>query len=206
MARRSKENAIDWDAIHRQFRLGTKSNQQLSKEFGVAASTIGRRAEKDGWVADKKPEVDALTNSLLIQSAAGNANPNATPSAFQIKAAGQANADLVLQHRADLKELRELETRMTEILRDAIAVMPMMDRFCEQLTRAADGDAKAFGMLYQMLTKLLTRSVLIDDLKRLGETGDRRRNAERVAFGLDNEENKVSEIDALLMRAGALEK
>lgn len=56
MARRSKENAIDWDAIEVAYRLGAKSNTQLANEFGVECSSIGRRAKRCGWVSGRLRE------------------------------------------------------------------------------------------------------------------------------------------------------
>ena len=112
MARRSKENAIDWDVIERQYRLGQKSNKQLAEEYGVQPSSIGRRATKDGWVQDKRKDVDTATNSLLIQNANGKSNPNATPSALDVKAAAQANVDVILGHRKGLARLAAQRDRL----------------------------------------------------------------------------------------------
>lgn len=57
MARRTADNAIDWDAIERQYRLGAKSNKQLGTEFGASGSSIGRRATQRGWI---HPQADVL--------------------------------------------------------------------------------------------------------------------------------------------------
>lgn len=58
MARRGKDNAIDWDAIERQYRLGTKSNSQLAADFGVEVSTIGRYALRKGWPPRELPQLE----------------------------------------------------------------------------------------------------------------------------------------------------
>ena len=116
MARRTD---IDWTTIERAYRLGNQSNKQLAEVFKVDAASVGRKAKKDGWVQDKRKEVQSVTESVLIQATANatpdgtkatpKVNPNATPTPLQIKAAGFAAADKVMGHRTGLKRLADLE-------------------------------------------------------------------------------------------------
>jgi hypothetical protein len=43
-----RRNDIDWDAIERDFRLGQFTLRQLAKKYSVEASSISRKAEKEG--------------------------------------------------------------------------------------------------------------------------------------------------------------
>ena len=183
MARRSKDNAVDWDAIERQYRLGQRTNAQLADEFGVSGSSIGRRAKSHGWVVDKADEVAAVAASLLIQNASGNANPNATPSALEIKAAGHAAADVVLGHRKGLRKL----TALRDVMLDELAASSTQEGqdALESLLQAAYGDDADDTSARRRLDKALSLSGRIDDLKRLAEIDERIRKGEREAFGLD---------------------
>lgn len=202
MARRSKENAIDWDAIEKQYRLGTKSNTQLATEFGVQPSSIGRRAEKYGWVVDKAEEVEAVRNSLLIQAASGNARPNASPSALEVQAAGIAQAGVVTRHQADLRREASIADMMLDHIESAISVMTKGDDIVK-FVRDASSDDEAASKVSEMLRKAFGRSSIVDDFKKVSETKSRIRKDEREAHGIDRDSNKpTSPYEALLLEVG----
>lgn len=207
MARRSKENAVDWDAIRRQYRLGKKSNTQLSDDFKVSVSSIGRKARDQGWVVDKSEEVDAVTNALLIQNASGNANPNATPTQLEIKAAAQTNADVVLGHRKLIGRTQNLFTTLLEELevasdRQGQALLSMLI----ELTNAPDEDedevtARArMERMRKQRTQLLEGSNRIDSAKRLTEMLEKLVRMEREAFGIDNNKGSEGGYEEMLRR------
>jgi len=188
MARRTKDNAVDWDAIERQYRLGQKSNKQLGEEFGVDHSSVGRRAKRYGWVVDKAAEVTAVANALLIQNATGNANPNATPSALEIKAAGQAQADVVLLHRRGLRRLAGLRDTMLDELGASSSVdgQHLIARMHEIVYGSDEEDSKRAEALRRELNRALSLSGRVDDLRKLAEIDERVRRGEREAFGMDD--------------------
>lgn len=203
MARRSAENAIDWDAIERAFRPGKKTIKQLAFEFGVQASSISRRIKQYGWVADKSENVDAVTNSLLIQNASGNANPNATPSELEIKAAGQANADVVLRHRKDLARLAKLRDNLIgeiEVITDNLELFRQLGELMDKSSEDEDGKRRQDKM-NAIYMRVIDMSERIDNAKKLAEIDERVRKGEREAFGIDKGENdKGNAVDALLKR------
>lgn len=200
MARRTKDNAVDWNAIERTYRLGKKSNKQLGADFDVDHSSIGRRAKKFGWVVDKSEEVDAVTNSLLIQAASGNANPNATPSALEIKAAGQTNADVVLNQRVGLRRLGALRDGMLDHMEGAVAHMPDLADLIEQMRNPDDNGQDRVN---DRMRKALGRSDLIDDLKKLAEIDEKVRKGENEAFGIGKDKG-LEPWEDLLQRLGTL--
>lgn len=202
MARRSAENAIDWDAIERQFRLGTKSNNQLAKEFGVETSSIGRRAKKFGWVANKKEEVQATTEALLIQAALGNANPNATPTQLEIKAAAQVGADVVLKHRAGLARLGALRDKLlgeVEAITDNVALFERLGELMDESGEDANGTFRR-DKQNEIYRKVISMSGRIDDVKTLAEIDEKVRKGEREAFGLDRETGGDARFEEMLKK------
>lgn len=192
MARRSKENAIDWGAIERQFRLGQKSNKQLGEEFGVDHSTIGKKAKALGWVVDKSEEVEAVTNSLLIQDASGTSNPNSTPSALEIKAAARANADVVLGHRRGLARLAAQRDRLLQEQELMTVHTDVLQEFVE-LTDESGPDEKGRWITdkkAQLQQAILSHPDRVESLKKLAEIDERIRKGEREAFGIDKTGDK----------------
>lgn len=202
MARRSKDNAIDWDAIERQYRLGTKSNSQLAEEFDVEVSSIGRRAKKYGWVASKSEEVKTTTESLLIQAASGNANPNATPSALEIKVAAQAAADVVMKHRAGLGRLAALRDKLLDEVESITDNRELFDKLGELLDESgedANGRWKQ-DKRNELYRKVISMSGRISDTKQLAEIDEKVRKGEREAWGLDKTDGGETKIDNLLKK------
>lgn len=202
MARRSAENAIDWDAIERAYRPGKKTIKQLASEFGVQASSISRRIKQYGWVADKSENVDAVTNALLIQNASGNANPNATPSDLEIKAAAQANADVVLKHRKDLARLGKLRDNLLgelEIITDNLDLFRELGELMDQSGEDSNGRYRE-DKLNVIYRRVIDMSERMDNAKKLFEMDERLRKGEREAFGIDKGEDKGSAIDELLRK------
>lgn len=202
MARRSAANAIDWDAIERQYRLGQKTAQQLAGEFKVAVSSITRRAKSHGWVMDKSKDVEATTNSLLIQNASGNANPNATPSAAEIKVAAQTNANVVLEHRSGLKRLRELRDKLlkeVEIVTDNRELFEQLGELLDESGPDANGTWRR-DRLNELYRKVISLTERVDNAKKIAEIDEKIRKGEREAFGIDKGEEKTSEVDELLKR------
>lgn len=206
MARRSKDNAIDWDALEKQYRIGQKSNKQLGEEYSVDPATIGRRAKKFGWVVDKSEEVAAATNSLLIQAASGTSNPNATPSALDIKAAAQTNFTVIMGHRAGLARLAKVKDKMLDHIESAVEGMTSVDEIVAFVRNASDDD-ESVGKALEMLRKAVGRGALVDDLKKLSEIDEKVRKGEREAFGIDKEGDKPAfEYEAVLRRIRELKK
>lgn len=211
MARRTKENAVDWDAVERQYRLGTRSNKQLGLAFDVSFSAIGRRAAKYGWVADKSKDVEATANSLLIQNASGNANPNATPTALEVKVAAQVSADVVLSHRVDIGRTRALFRTLLEEVE--VTTDPSGQTLIRALAELVNGpvedespeeSARRVDRMRRQLAKLLDGSARIDNAKRLTEMLEKLVRMEREAFGIDSSKNGDGGIDDLLMHLGRL--
>lgn len=197
MARRA-QGEIDWSAIQKQYRLGKKTNTQLAAEYGISTSSIGRRAEKEGWVQDKVEEVDSVTNSLLIQAASGKQDPNATPNATEIKAAALANADVVMSHRQGLSRLKRLKEKMVDHLE---SVIDNFGDLGEVIEMARCPDENGVDRANDRLRKAMDRSSVVDDLKKLSEIDEKVRKGEREAFGLDKDaDSGNSPIDVLLSK------
>lgn len=70
MARRSD---IDWEAIQRDYRLGTDSIASVAKKHGVAVSGLKKKAKELGWVRDLTPVVQLATQTGITQERADHA-------------------------------------------------------------------------------------------------------------------------------------
>lgn len=185
MARRTD---IDWDAIEREYRLGQKSNKQLAADHQVQSSSIGRRAEKYGWVQDKAGEVRTRAANILVKvTAAGsggnatkNANPNATPTDKEIKVAATVAARVVLGHRKGLAKLTKLRDAMLDEIDAQTTQLGTIEEMV--VADAVEAEADRRQELVQRLTSLPSR---IESLKKLTEIDEKIRRGEREAFGIE---------------------
>lgn len=147
---------IDWDRIQREFRLGQLSVRELSRQHGVNASTISRRAAKEGWVRDVSGEVRARTNSALVSQ-------QSTPTEEDVNLAVQTNVQVVLGHRKGITNLKKLSGKLMTMLEkgqytvgegESAKVVPLDPReMCDIYRSLTQGLAKlvplerqAFGM------------------------------------------------------------
>lgn len=199
MARPTKDNTADWEAIEKKYRLGLLSTQQIADEYGVNKSSISRRAKQYGWIQDRTDEVNTVANALLTQSLCINAPENATPGAFDIQVAAQTQANVVLGHRKGLARLSGLRDKLLNDIEGAIDLLGSHD---EIIAALADGDGEA---LVSKVSKVLGRSVIIDDLKKLTEIDEKLRKGEREAFGIKEEGEKVASYEQMLERLAGLE-
>lgn len=203
MARPSKDNAVDWDAIERKYRLNRFTDAQLAEEYGINQSTLSRRIKKYGWIKDCSDEVHAMANALLTQSlcinGTENASRNANPTAIDVEIAAKATADVVLRHRTGLQRLSGLRDKLMNNIEGAI---DSLGRHDEILAALEDGDGEA---LVSRVSKVLGRSVIIDDLKKLTEIDEKLRKGEREAFGIKDEGEKVSSYEQMLERLAGME-
>lgn len=201
MGRRKADNAIDWDLIQREYRLGQKTMQQIAADFSIQTSTISRRAKKEGWVQDKAPEVSARAKAVLLISNTEKANANATPTQAEIEAAAEVRISVVLDHRKGLSRLRNLKDKLLVQIEQAVDTFPDLHELIELARRPNEFNVDRFN---DMMAKAMDRPQLVDDLKKLAEIDERTRKGEREAFNLDDgEDKKGSDVDEILRKINA---
>lgn len=206
MGRRKQEDSVDWDAIERAYRLGNQSNGQIAEIFKVDRAHIGRQAKKFGWVQDKRKEVQAVTESVLIQVAAakaldadGNAranaslaNPNATPTPLEIKTAGFAAAAVVIGQQNRVARLIALEERLTAELEVMTEHASVLQAYVKSIDTSGETDSGRWvtDKKAEMMQAILDAPARIDSMKKLVEIDEKLRKGEREAFGIKPEEGE----------------
>jgi len=99
MGRRKQGDEPDWELIQREYRTGQLTIRQIAKATGVQPSTISRRAAAEGWVQDKRDEVRARSEAMLLSK------EKATPTQQDIEIAATVRTQRILDHRNGLAEL-----------------------------------------------------------------------------------------------------
>lgn len=166
----------DWEAIERDYRTGQFTDQELADKHGnvVSRQAISKRAKEKEWQKDLSREVRQATKAKLIaeqvrEQVAGEVaekvakSGNATVQA--VLAAAETNKQVILGHRRDIAKVREITMTLVTSLE----------------TAAAEKDA----------AKRLPLGELVLTAQRAGQAVGRLQQLERVAFGLDEEDDSA---------------
>ncbi|GKS73677.1 hypothetical protein AVME950_02295 [Acidovorax sp. SUPP950] len=166
----------DWEAIERDYRTGQFSDQELADKHGnvVSRQAISKRAKVQGWQKDLSREVRQATKAKLIaeqvaEQVAGEVadrvakSGNATVQA--VLAAAETNKQVILGHRRDIAKVRDITMTLVAALE----------------TAAAETDG----------AKRLPLGELVLTAQRAGQSVARLQQLERVAFGLDEEDDSA---------------
>lgn len=166
----------DWEAIERDYRTGQFSDQELADKHGnvVTRQAISKKAKEQGWQKDLTKEVRLATKAKLIaeqvavatsQEVADRVAKNGNATVQAVLAAAETNKQVILGHRRDIAKVRDITMALVGALETAAA---------------ETDDAKRLPLGELVLTA-----------QRAGQSVARLQQLERVAFGLDEEDDSA---------------
>lgn len=144
-----------WDAIWDRYRTGLTTVAEMSREFGVAESTIRAKANRDGWTQDldaqvkaKAAEIEAKrdgaykTAAIKREAASAKNAENVfidDPNEQQIiEIVATRQVDIVFQERKDVAIARSVVTKLYEELSGQIAEGDKINEFMQQVDDLED--------------------------------------------------------------------
>lgn len=137
-------NDVDWQAIERDYRLGQLTVREIARRYGVAPSSITRRAEKETWPRDLTDVIRAKTRAELLRNTKDATPERNTISQHDIAVAVQTNVQLVREHRKDIGRNRYAVTKLIDELHDAIEnIDDIEDDIIEETAGDKDGKRRA---------------------------------------------------------------
>lgn len=172
--------------MQRDYRTGKFTLRELEAKHGADNGLISRKAKKEGWTQDLSKAIKAATNAKLVEELVSKEISSSQQKVSNtVLAAAEANKDVILGHRKDIRMLARIAAELTEELRqlgktdlNAIAEMLMDDSLTQEQVAELRGAVSA-------VVKLPTRSLVA---QRLSATWGRVIALERQAFGLDDPE------------------
>jgi len=197
----------DWEAVERDYRTGKFTLRELETKHGATNSTIARWAKRNGWSQDLSAAVRQATNAALISEIVGSECSKAQQSAADtVLAAAEVNKQVILGHRQGLQALTDVKRTLLSQIEQAAAQLPDLAEVIELVRKPDDN---GIDRANDALRKAMSRSALVDDLKKLADVDEKVRKGEREAFGLDDdgkpdrnglEEAATAELQALRAR------
>ena len=92
------------------------------------------------------------------------------------------NNQVILAHRHGLQELTSVKRTLLDQIQQAAALLPDLAEVVEMVRQPDDNGVDRAN---DALRKAMSRSALVDDLKKLADVDEKVRKGEREAFGLD---------------------
>lgn len=195
MAATLKKKRPDWEAIHRDYRTGQFTFRELEDKHGVGYASINRKAKADGWQKDLSKVVREATEAAVIREAvlqqhAATGTATATtpqqqgdPDVVAVKAVVEQNKQVILRHRDDIKEARDMTMTMLGELRAVSENEDKLELIFESITSEMKPEELMNATrAYQNLVRLPSR---IGAMHKVSDILGKLQPLERKAFNLD---------------------
>ena len=192
--------SVDWDAIEPDFRAGTKSIRQIAKENSITHGAVNQHAKLHGWTRDLTAKVRQATRSKLTADAlstplSADSGVDTEKDAEIVDANAELRANIVRDHRGDIRAARALTKRMLAELQQQSGSPETLEAFAEIVaTTVKDGERKTDEKSLAAFKKALglgNRAQILEGLARSLRTLV---TLERQAFSLDDEESEFKEL------------
>jgi len=175
----------DWEAVERDYRTGKFTLRELEEKHKAFNSSISRKAKKDGWTQDLSIAIKQATNAKLASELANELVSNSAQKVSNtVQAVAEVNKSVILSHRTGLKAITDIKRTLLNQIEQAAANMTDLAEIIEMVRNPDDN---GIDRANDALRKAMSRSALVDDLKKLADVDEKVRKGEREAFGLDDD-------------------
>lgn len=211
-------HAVDWDAVHRDYRTGKYTNIELGKMHGCNPDHLSRRVTGEGWTKDLREVVAHATRAAVIKHQVDEAQRQAQGSAVDaVTIAASINAEVIERHRGDIirvrafgfdlmKELQEIpdvkndvSDALSEIRR--IASAPLEDETAQQRSARLDALAEQQGRIRKAVYEAAEIHARVGSLHKVTDMLTKLQTLERKAHDLDRADQNPSGFENLLDQA-----
>lgn len=191
----------DWEAVKRDYGTAKFTLRELEEKHGVFNSSIARKAKKDGWTQDLSIAIKQATDAKLTKTLVSNlVSKSLQDVSNTVLVAAEVNSQVILGHRKGLQRITTIQQKLLDQIEQAASNLPELGEVIEMIRNPdKNGTDKANDQMH----KAMSRSSLVDDLKKLAEVDERVRKGEREAFNLNAEQTPNSEIANLLKSLGS---
>lgn len=178
---------VDWEAIERDYRTGQFSLRELEKKHGAGFSKIGKRAKDEAWSKDLADAVRQATSAALIaEVATERATEGLHGTTDVVLAVAEINKQVILGHRADIAEVRNLAADLLNELRMATQSPEQIHALFTLATDDLPGPAKV--AITQQFNDFMRVHSRVGSVHKLADTLSKLQVMERKAFDIDTPE------------------
>lgn len=175
----SGKRRADWEAVERDYRTGRFTLRELETQHGVSYAQISRKAKELGWSKDLREVIKQATDAAVLRETVTQAQKDTTDT---VLVAAEVNKQVILSHRTGLQALTDVKRTLLLQISQAAQNLPDLQEVVEMVRKP---DENGVDRANDALRKAMSRSALVDDLKKLADVDEKVRKGEREAFGLD---------------------
>lgn len=182
----AKRKLVDWPAVERDYRTSQMTLRELGEKHGCDHAAVARKAKREGWQRDLTEAVKQATNTKLIEAAVNSAVNKAVTNGQQevtnvVLAVAEVNTQVILRHRTGLQRITRIKEQLLDQIEQAALNLPDL---ADAIEMVRNPDENGQDKANDALRKAMSRTALVDDLKKLAEVDEKVRKGEREAFNI----------------------
>lgn len=178
----AKRKLVDWPAVERDYRTSQMTLREMGEKYGCTHGAIAQKAKASGWQRDLRPAIEQATQTKLIESALSSAVSTATQELTNVVlAVAEVNTQVILRHRTGLQRITRIKEQLLDQIEQAALNLPDL---AEAIEMVRNPDENGQDKANDALRKAMSRTALVDDLKKLAEVDEKVRKGEREAFNI----------------------
>jgi hypothetical protein len=155
----------------------------LAEKHGVSHQAIAKRAKTNSWTQDLGDQIRQATNAKLVANLVDSEVAKGGQAvANVVLAAAEINTQVILKHRTGLSRITAIKEKLLNQIEQAVDNMGDLEEIIELVRREDD---RGVDKANDALRKSMSRSALVDDLKKLAEVDEKVRKGEREAFNIE---------------------
>jgi hypothetical protein len=189
----AKGKRTDYEAMERDYRTGSFTDQELATKYGKSRQAVTKMAGAKGWKKDLTKAVREATRASLIadeatKKVAEQVAKGVMATVDTVQAAAETNKQVILGHRRDIAQARTLLNSMLSELQQVSLNPTKLHDLLEVLTGGDEMTAHQVAEARDALTDLQRLPSRILSVQRVAQAMTRLQMLERKAFGLDEPE------------------
>jgi hypothetical protein len=180
----AKKAKTDWQAVERDYRTGQFTLRELGTKHHCDPALVHRNAKKKGWSQDLALAIKQATDAALVEQIVNKDVVGSQQKVNNtIQAAAEVNKGVILGHRKDIAQVRDLAMGLASELSTVSLKQDDMEAIFGRLTSEMSEKQLSFARkAFNDLMKLPNR---IMGAKALAEAITKLQALERTAFSLD---------------------
>lgn len=177
-----KRRKVDYEALERDYRTGKFTLRELAEKHDLSHQAIAKRAKTKGWSQDLGEQIRQATSAKLVANLVNQEVARSGQAvANTVLVAAEINTQVILGHRKGLNRITRIKELLLDQIEQAAANLPELAEVIEMVRNPDDNGVDKAN---DALRKAMSRTGLVDDLKKLAEVDERVRKGEREAFNI----------------------
>lgn len=184
----AKKPRTDWDAVHRDFRTGKFTHQELADKYGVSRAAVTKQARVNGWRQDLGEQIRQATNAKVAELVASEVAEGSQKVTDTVLAAAELNKQVIVGHRGELSRGRDHARDLMEELEQGRMLAEEQELLVAVIAREGATQPE-LEIARRAVQKALALPTRVSAFKAWAEAVTKLHASERVAYGLDEKED-----------------